>query len=80
MASQISTRFSTPVPKLVQFFERSRDKWKEKAVERKRLLKRVKNQVYAVTKSRDRWKERARTSEVRIEELEREIALLKCRS
>lgn len=78
MASQILSRFSTPLPKLVQFFKDSRDKWKEKAVERKRNLKKAQNQVYAVTNSRDSWKERAKASEERIEELEREIALLKC--
>jgi hypothetical protein len=79
MPSQIFSRFTTPVPKLVQFFERSRDKWKDKAIERNRNLKSVKNQVYAVTKSRDQWKERAKASDERIEVLEREIALLKCR-
>ncbi len=78
MPSEIFSRFSTPVVKLVQFFERSRDRWKAKALLLRTEKKRLTNQIRAVGKSREVWKERAKTSEGRVEQLEREIALLKC--
>lgn len=80
MASQIFDRFSTPVAKLVQFFEGSRDQWKSKAISLRKDKKLMANQIRAVCKSRDSWKERAKTAQRQVEQMEREIALLKCRT
>jgi predicted nucleic acid-binding Zn-ribbon protein len=79
MASKFLDRFSSPVAKLVRFFERSRDGWKAKHREVKEECKKLANQVRAVENSRERWRERTRTAERRLAELEREIEALKFR-
>jgi predicted RNase H-like nuclease (RuvC/YqgF family) len=67
-------KFRSPVRKLVQFFERSRDNWKRKCQEVKKQNKLMSNQVRAVEKSRAAWRARAEESERRVQELERELA------
>ena len=66
--------FKSPLAKLVRFFQRSRDKWKEKYRAMKRERKQLANQVRAVEKSRDHWKDIARSARKRAEELSRELA------
>jgi hypothetical protein len=39
-------KYKSPLKKLVKFFEESRDKWKEKYVEKSKELKRVTNRIY----------------------------------
>lgn len=59
--------FRSPLRKLVVFFQRSRDKWKEKC---KTLRRQIKSRNICLTKmkeSRDRWKARAMALEARIE-------------
>ena len=51
--------FRSPLRKLVVFFQRSRDKWKEKCKEAKRELKSVKVCLARMKESRDRWKAKA---------------------
>ena len=65
--------FTSPIPKLVRFFRRSRDGWKLKCRKAKALLKRVKNEAYALRKSRDEWKELARQQEQELKQLRREL-------
>jgi histidinol-phosphate/aromatic aminotransferase/cobyric acid decarboxylase-like protein len=65
--------FTSPIPKLVRFFRRSRDAWKVKCCTAKVALKRVKNEVYALRKSRDEWKELARQQEQELKQLRREL-------
>jgi predicted nucleic acid-binding Zn-ribbon protein len=65
--------FTSPMPKLVRFFLRSRDAWKEKCQQAKECLKRVKNEVYALRKSRDEWKEHAKQQEQELTQLRREL-------
>lgn len=62
--------FKSPLPKLVKFFESSRDDWKEKHHQLKRQLKLEQNQVRAVEKSRESWRTRAEVAEQRVRELE----------
>lgn len=62
--------YRSPQRKLVRFFEKSRDKWKAKARESKRIIKRFKNRVSFLEKSKENWKRKA-------EELADEIAKMK---
>jgi hypothetical protein len=77
MASAYLSRFSSPVPKLVRFFEKSRDQWKAKHHELKKACKGLQNQTRAVEKSRERWRQRALAAEQRVTELECETEQLK---
>jgi hypothetical protein len=66
--------FTTPVRKLAQFFERSRDGWKAKCQEAKTACKKLSNQVRAVEKSREHWKELARQQERELRELKKQAS------
>ena len=66
------TTFTSPVRKLVRFFRGSRDGWKEKCRKAKAVLKRLKNEAYALRKSRDEWKELAKQQEQELKQLRRE--------
>ena len=72
--------FKSPLPKLVRFFQSSRDKWKEKCLKAKRESKKLANQARAVEKSRERWKQQAKVAQRQVRELERELADLKSSS
>jgi len=47
--------YKSPERKLIRFFETSRNKWKIKARESKRVLKRLKNRIRFLESSRARW-------------------------
>ena len=79
MASPYLDKFSSPVGKLVRFFERSRDRWKAKQQELKKERKRLLNQTRAVEKSREEWRQRAFTTQQRVRQLELELEALKSR-
>jgi chromosome segregation ATPase len=64
--------YTSPVRKLVHFFEKSRDQWKTKCREAKAQIKLLKNRVRFLEKSRGQWRER-------VQELESEIARLRAR-
>lgn len=67
----------SPLRKLVAFFQKSRNAWKEKHHVAKAECKKLSNQVRAVEKSRQRWRERAEAQEQRADALERELKALK---
>ena len=69
--------FKSPQKKLIHFFQRSRDGWKAKCMEAKRLCKRLSNQVRAVEKSRAHWREVARQERERARRLACELERLK---
>ena len=52
--------YSSPVRKLLAFFERSRDGWKAKYQQVKRLARKLQGRVRTLERSRDHWKERAK--------------------
>lgn len=58
--------YKSPERKLVKFFETSRNKWKAKARESKRVLKRLKNRIRFLETSRVRWKDKAKRLEVEL--------------
>jgi peptidoglycan hydrolase CwlO-like protein len=69
---QAKSIYKSPEKKLVRFFETSRNKWKTKARESKRVLKRLKNRIRFLETSRARWKDKAKR-------LEGELAQMKAR-
>lgn len=52
--------YLSPAYKLRVFFEKSRDRWKAKALDRKREIRRLEKRVAELEASRRKWKERAR--------------------
>jgi chromosome segregation ATPase len=77
MANKDLDELSSPPRKLLPFFKKSRDDWKDKHHEVKDECKLLSNQVRAVEKSREKWRGRAEVAEQRVKELEREIEQLK---
>ncbi len=73
MAETDTKVFTSPVSKLLPFFRRSRDRWKQKHRQRKAQCKQLSNQVRAVEKSRQRWRQLAEQQEQRIRQLEQEL-------
>jgi hypothetical protein len=69
-----TTAFTSPLRKLVRFFQRSRDGWKAKCQCAKQQCKRLSNQVRAVEKSREHWKEVAQQAQDTIRDLESALA------
>ena len=51
--------YSSPAYKLLGFFEKSRDLWKTKALERKRYIRRLEKRVAELEASRRNWKAKA---------------------
>jgi uncharacterized protein YlxW (UPF0749 family) len=58
--------YKSPPSKLVAFFRRSRDKWKEKYMDAKRRVKRLQDNVRY-------WKKQSTELKLRIKELEKEL-------
>jgi len=52
--------YTSPIQKLVRFFEKSRDQWTAKCREAKAMLKRVKSRNRFLQKSRDAWRQQAK--------------------
>lgn len=55
--------YRSPLRKLLRFFERSRDRWKEKCQKAKRENNSLKVRLAAMKESRDRWKTKAKELE-----------------
>jgi len=72
-----TTAYKSPVRKLLTFFEKSRNGWKQKHQQAKAKCKKLSNQVRAVEKSREQWREQAEQEMRRVHELERELEELK---
>lgn len=62
-----SKTYKSPLKKLVVFFEKSRDGWKAKYVDKKIELKRAKNQINDLKERKEIWKERAIKAEEELE-------------
>ncbi|MBU0493066.1 MAG: hypothetical protein KKA73_25400 [Chloroflexi bacterium] len=76
--------YTSPVPKLARFFEQSRDQWKAKCREAKRMLKCLKSRNRFLQQSRDQWRQKAQRlaqelaeAQVTERELRAEVARLK---
>jgi hypothetical protein len=65
--------FKSPMRKLVKFFRKSRDGWKAKCQEAKKLNKRLATQVRAVEKSRAAWRGKAESAERELWEMKQAV-------
>lgn len=61
--------YKSPLKKLVKFFEKSRDSWKNKYTEKNKELKRAKNQINDLKQRKEDWKERAKKAEDELKEI-----------
>ena len=53
--------YLSPAYKLRAFFEKSRDRWKTKALERKQHIRRLEKRIAELEASRRKWKAKAQT-------------------
>jgi hypothetical protein len=65
--------YRSPVRKLMQFFERSRDGWKRKRQEAKVVTRRLSNRVRKLEASRDLWKQRAKQQQQELRRFREEL-------
>lgn len=81
METQVKTNdvssLKSPRRILVRFFQRSRDKWKEKYMSLKADIKRFKNQAADARRSREQWRAQAESSQAEVRRLEAELAELR---
>ena len=68
--TQQGNEYKSPPRKLIKFFEKSRNQWKAKCLEAKKLIKPLKNRIRFLEKSKEEWKRRTK-------ELEAELAQMK---
>jgi hypothetical protein len=73
LTDQSGVNWKSPLPKLVRFFQRSRDGWKAKYAAKKQQCKLMGNQVRAVEKSRAQWRQAAEQAQQQVRELQREL-------
>lgn len=55
--------FKSPVSRLARLFRRSRDNWKEKALDKQERLRALEIKVRDLSLSRENWKKRAMEAE-----------------
>jgi chromosome segregation ATPase len=67
-------KFRTPVRILIPKLVKSRDGWKTKANDRKKVLKAARIRLRDLLNSRDNWKHKVHDAENRIVELEQQLA------
>jgi len=84
METKNNKTYRSPKRKLVSFFEKSRDQWKTKYQEVKKIIKRQQNRIRFLERSKEQYKEKVRELEAEVEglraaqsEKEREIEELK---
>jgi hypothetical protein len=53
--------YSSPTYKLLAFFEKSRNRWKAKALERKQHVRRLEKRIAELEASRRKWRAKAQT-------------------
>ena len=71
--TELEKQYSSPLHKLLPFFEQSRNGWKNKCREGKKDIKRLKNQVQKLGRSRELWKQAAQERAREIQRLRREL-------
>ena len=73
-------QYKSPLKKLVKFFEKSRDNWKNKYFEKNKELKRATNRIYDLEIRKDEWKERALEAETKLKEKDKNSSEVKKKS
>jgi len=73
IASSEAKVYRSPLHKLLNFFKKSRDRWKAKCRLGKQKAKTLTNNAVALRKSRDRWKVLARQHREEAKRLRQEL-------
>lgn len=60
--------FKSPVSRLVRLFQKGRDNWKEKALEKQKKVRALEVKVRDLLESREQWKNRALAAEAKLRE------------
>ena len=60
--------YTTPLNKLCAFFERSRDKWKQRSAKNQKRVRSLQGKVRDLERSRESWKSRALAAEAELGE------------
>lgn len=63
--------YKSPLKKLVNFFEKSRDDWKDKYMGKKIEFKRATNQINDLKQRKESWKDRAIKAENELKEVKK---------
>jgi hypothetical protein len=61
--------FKSPVTRLARLFQKGRDNWKEKALEKQAVVRNLEIKVRDLSNSRENWKARALTAEKKLKSL-----------
>ena len=62
--------FKSPVSRLARLFQKGRDNWREKALEKQTKMRNLEIKVRDLSNSRENWKARALTAEKKLKSLE----------
>lgn len=69
--------FKSPVSRLARLFQKGRDSWKEKALDKQKKIRALEIKVRDLSASREQWKQRALASESQIKEQNIEAKIVK---
>ena len=61
--------FKSPVTRLARLFQKGRDNWKEKALEKQTKMRNLEIKVRDLSSSRENWKSRALAAEKKLKSL-----------
>ena len=65
--------FKSPVSRLARLFQKGRDNWKEKALEKQKKIRALEIKVRDLSASREQWKKRALAAELKLKEKNIEV-------
>lgn len=68
--------YKSPLRKLVQFFEKSRDNWKQKSLQHKKENRRLNKKLRVLETAKKRWKDEAITLRKQLKNLEKTADIL----
>ena len=68
--------YKSPLRKLVKFFEKSRNNWKQKSLEYKKENRRLNKKLCALETAKKRWKDEAITLRKQLKNLEKTSDIL----
>jgi hypothetical protein len=66
--------FKSPPARLARLFRAGRDRWKARAADKQRTIKKMRITVRDLTASRDHWKDLARQQAAHIDHLREQLA------
>jgi len=71
-----SNLYKSPIRKLMKFFEKSRDSWKQKALKHKKENRRLNKKLCVLGAAKKRWKDEAVTLRKQLKNLEQASDIL----